>query len=209
MKYHAIALSVAALSVFAACSGSGGTGSGMGTVNTPVTPVMPSSMPSSPAKPVASAAPALTMGNFTTPTSNRGTQSGFMAANGFAVYDFDLDLNPPAGIPLGTSACNGPAPGQTLGCTQFWPPVPAPAGMALTAPFGVSKRLDGTLQLTYNGHPLYTYSQDTTAGVATGDGLNASGGVWHLAQTTAGSPLLTQLGTPVQTATPNPGATVY
>jgi predicted lipoprotein with Yx(FWY)xxD motif len=201
MKYSAIALSVAALSVFAACSGSGG--SGMGTTSTPIMPV-------SPAKPVATAAaPALTMSNFTTPNSGRGTQSGFMVANGNAVYDFDLDLNPPTGIPLGTSACNGPAPGQTIGCTQFWPPIPAPAGMTLTAPFGVSKRLDGTLQLTYNGHPLYTYSQDTAAGVANGDGLNVSGGVWHLAQTSTGSPLLTQLGTPVQTATPNPGATVY
>jgi predicted lipoprotein with Yx(FWY)xxD motif len=200
MKYHAIALSVAALSVFAACSG--GAGSGMGSVNTPV-------MPGTPAQPMATAAPALTMSNFTTPNSSRGTQSGFTVANGFAVYDFDLDLNPPSGIPLGTSACNGPAPGTTQACATFWPPVPAPAGMTLTAPFGVSKRLDGTLQLTYNGHPLYTYSQDTAAGIANGDGLNISGGVWHLAQTTAGSSLLSQLGTPVQMATPAPGATVY
>jgi predicted lipoprotein with Yx(FWY)xxD motif len=202
MKYYAIALSAAALSVFAACSGSGGSGSTP--VSMPVTPVTPVS----PAQ-TSTAAPTLTMSNFTTPNSNRGTQSGFMAANGFAVYDFDLDINPPAGVPLGTSACNGPAAGSTEACATFWPPIPAPAGMTLAAPFGVSKRLDGTLQLTYNGHPLYTYSQDTAAGVASGDGLNISGGVWHLAQTTTGSSLLLQLGTPVQTATPNPGATVY
>jgi predicted lipoprotein with Yx(FWY)xxD motif len=197
MNTRLIALPIIALAVFSACSGGGGGISGYGGAPAVIQTVAPTQTQS------------LSMNSFTTPNSGRGTQSGFAATNGFAVYDFDLDLNPPSGIPLGTSACNGPAPGSTQACATFWPPIPAPAGVALTAPFGVSKRLDGTLQLTYNGHPLYTYSQDTAAGAASGDGLNISGGVWHLAQTTAGSTLLTMLGTPVQSATPNPGATVY
>jgi predicted lipoprotein with Yx(FWY)xxD motif len=139
MKYHIVAVSVAALSMFSACSGDGGGTSAYGTA-VPAAQTTPSP------------APALTISSFSTPNSGRGTQSGFAATNGFAIYDFDLDINPPAGIPLGTSACNGPAAGSTEPAT-FWPPVPAPVGVALAAPFGVSKRLDGTLQLTYNGHP--------------------------------------------------------
>jgi predicted lipoprotein with Yx(FWY)xxD motif len=195
MNYRLVAPSIIALAVFSACSGGGG-GSGYGS-----TPVVQQT--------IAPTTQSLSMSSFTTPNSGRGTQSGFAVATGFAVYDFDLDLNPPAGVPLGTSACNGPAAGSTQACATFWPPVPAPAGVTLTAPFGVSRRLDGTLQLTYNGHPLYTYSQDTTAGVASGDGLNVSGGNWHLAQTTAGSSLNTVLATPIESATPAPSATVY
>ena len=34
-------------------------------------------------------------------------------------------------------------------------------------------------QLTYNGHPLYTYIGDTAPGQARGNNLNLNGGVWH------------------------------
>ena len=40
-------------------------------------------------------------------------------------------------------------------------------------------RFDGSVQATYNGHPLYTYVADTAPGQAKGNGLNLSGGVWH------------------------------
>ena len=40
-------------------------------------------------------------------------------------------------------------------------------------------RSDGLAQATYNGHPLYTYIADTAPGQAKGNGLNASGGIWH------------------------------
>jgi hypothetical protein len=39
--------------------------------------------------------------------------------------------------------------------------------------------LRGTIQATYNGHPLYTYTADTSPGQAKGNGINASGGIWH------------------------------
>jgi hypothetical protein len=37
----------------------------------------------------------------------------------------------------------------------------------------------GSTQATYIGHPLYTYTADTSPGQANGNGINASGGVWH------------------------------
>ena len=60
------------------------------------------------------------------------------------------------------------------GCTAFWKPVTAGAGKpatgAGTGKLGVIKRPDGTMQLTANGRPLYTFSEDSP-GKATGDGF--------------------------------------
>jgi hypothetical protein len=43
---------------------------------------------------------------------------------------------------------------------------------------GVITRSGGTMQATYDGHPLYTYAGDSGPGQAKGNGLNVSGGVW-------------------------------
>ncbi len=56
---------------------------------------------------------------------------------------------------------------------------PATSGPGVTGKLGTITRSDGTAQATYNGHPLYTYVGDTAPGQAKGNGLNASGGVWH------------------------------
>jgi predicted lipoprotein with Yx(FWY)xxD motif len=171
MKYRAIilsaALSVTALAVFSACSG-GSNGS------MPAAAVQPLAAPATAAP---TAPPALPLATFS--TASRGAQSGLAATNGFAVYNFDLDLTTP-----GLSACAAPVPPATTGCTTFWPPVTPPTGVTLVAPFGEITRPEGTLQLTFNGHPLYTYALDTTAASAMGDGVTASGGLWHLGQPT-------------------------
>jgi predicted lipoprotein with Yx(FWY)xxD motif len=57
-----------------------------------------------------------------------------------------------------------------------WPPVIADdtslAGMGLdTAKLGVQPQADGTKQVTYNGHLLYTFIKDTQPGDANGQGL--------------------------------------
>jgi predicted lipoprotein with Yx(FWY)xxD motif len=96
----------------------------------------------------------------------------------------------------GTSACTGT-------CTTFWPPIIEPAGKTYTPPFGTIVRTDGTLQLAYNGHPLYTYAQDTAAATASGDGLTVSGGLWHLAQAAS---LTTVLSAPAAGATSSPAS---
>ena len=88
-------------------------------------------------------------------------------AHGFTVYSFAPDTPT-------TSKCNG-------SCAHFWPPVegPATAGPGVTGTVGTITRSDGTIQATYNGHPLYTYLADTAPGQAKGNGLTASGGIWH------------------------------
>jgi predicted lipoprotein with Yx(FWY)xxD motif len=74
-----------------------------------------------------------------------------------------------------TSNCNA-------SCATYWPPVigrpVAAAGASLPMGLGTIKRANGQTQATYDGHPLYTYAADTSAGEVTGNDLNASGGLW-------------------------------
>ena len=76
-----------------------------------------------------------------------------------------------------TSVCYG-------SCATYWPPLltkskPVAGAGVKTALLGTTKRKDGKLQVTYRGHPLYTYVQDTKAGETSGEGLNVSGGKWY------------------------------
>jgi len=72
-------------------------------------------------------------------------------------------------------------------CAGYWPPVTGTpsAGPGIPGTLGTIKRSDGTMQVTYNGHPLYTYVGDTAPGQAFGNNLNLNGGLWHEA-TSAG-----------------------
>jgi predicted lipoprotein with Yx(FWY)xxD motif len=72
------------------------------------------------------------------------------------------------------SVCNG-------SCAVYWPPVPGPdrAGPGVTGHLGTIRRADGSIQETYDGHPLYTYISDSAPGQANGNNLNQSGGIWH------------------------------
>jgi len=114
------------------------------------------------AKPAASSAAS---GAVKTATINGATV--LTNAKGLTLYSFAPDT-------MTTSHCNG-------ACAQLWPPVhgPVTAGPGVTGRLGTIKRSDGAIQATYNGHPLYTYVADTAPGQAKGNGLNASGGVWH------------------------------
>ncbi len=69
----------------------------------------------------------------------------------------------------------------TGSCATYWPPLkgPATAGSGVTGTLGTITRSDGTMQATYDGHPLYTYAADTAPGQAKGNGLNVSGGLWY------------------------------
>lgn len=89
------------------------------------------------------------------------------------------------------SACSG-------ACAVAWPPVRTSAkptvGSGLTASkVGTTPRSDGKPQVTYNGHPLYLFQNDQTAGDANGQGVNAFGAAWYVmspagdAITTSGS----------------------
>ncbi len=67
-------------------------------------------------------------------------------------------------------------------CASLWPPLlttGAPvAGSGVKASLlSVAKRKDGRLQVTYAGHPLYLFAQDTSAGDVNGQGLQD---IWYL-----------------------------
>jgi predicted lipoprotein with Yx(FWY)xxD motif len=72
------------------------------------------------------------------------------------------------------SACYG-------SCAAYWPPVygAQKAGPGVTGTLGTIRRSDGTIQATYDGHPLYTYIADSAPGQATGNNINLNGGLWH------------------------------
>jgi predicted lipoprotein with Yx(FWY)xxD motif len=84
----------------------------------------------------------------------------------------------------------------TGSCLSFWFPVVAGSGTphvasAITGKLGTIKRPDnGETQLTVNGHPLYTFRQDSGPGSAAGNDYHDSFGgqsfTWH-ALTTAGN----------------------
>jgi predicted lipoprotein with Yx(FWY)xxD motif len=59
----------------------------------------------------------------------------------------------------------------TGGLAQLWPPLtsPAVAGAGVTGKVAVLKDINGQ-QVTYNGHPLYTFADDH-AGQVTGQGV--------------------------------------
>ena len=66
-------------------------------------------------------------------------------------------------------------------CAQGWPPLTGPAawGAGMTGTIGAIVRPDGSLQATYDGHPLYTTTADTGPGQNKGNGVWSHGGEWH------------------------------
>ena len=124
-----------------------------------------------PSSPAASSAGSVTIGT-------RSTSIGTVLVNseGHTLYWFALDTPT-------TSNCTGT-------CATYWPPVlgkpKAASGTSLPKAFGTIKRSGGEVQATYDGHPLYTYASDTSAGMTSGNGLNLSGGLWW-AMTPSGS----------------------
>ncbi len=91
-------------------------------------------------------------------------------ANGMTVYDFHKDKGT-------TSSCYGP-------CAEGWPPVltegePEVGNGASASQLGTTERKDGTMQVTYAGHPLYTFVADKKPGEANGNDVSAFGAQWY------------------------------
>lgn len=77
-----------------------------------------------------------------------------------------------------TTACSG-------GCASAWPPLKASNASALTSSTTLSGKLSiasnaNGSQVEYNGHPLYTFASDTSAGQTSGEGI---GGIWFVVPT--------------------------
>ena len=90
---------------------------------------------------------------------------------GRSLYLFEADKGP-------SSMCDG-------ACASLWPPLTTKgkptAGPGLSASkLGTTERADGTTEVTYNGHPLYTYSGDSAPGQTTGQGSQAFGAEWYV-----------------------------
>jgi predicted lipoprotein with Yx(FWY)xxD motif len=90
---------------------------------------------------------------------------------GRTLYLFEKDRG-------GHSSCFG-------ACATYWPPAlvrgKITAGRGLRRSLlAVTRRGDGTRQLTYAGHPLYRFSGDQAPGQATGQGMDAFGAEWYV-----------------------------
>ena len=108
----------------------------------------------------ASEAPSAATGGATVEAKEVGTAGTILvdAATGMTVYNFTKDTKD-----SGTSACTG-------GCITTWPALTVAAGATPTGGAGVTGTLgtitrdDGTLQVTYNGLPLYFFKNDQAPG---------------------------------------------
>jgi predicted lipoprotein with Yx(FWY)xxD motif len=109
-------------------------------------------------------------GSATVGVANTGLGKILVDSQGRTIYLFQQDT--------GTkSTCSGE-------CATQWPPVRATGnptvGKGLTASkVATTPRSDGKPQVTYNGHPLYLFGGDSSAGDTNGQGLNAFGASWY------------------------------
>jgi predicted lipoprotein with Yx(FWY)xxD motif len=91
--------------------------------------------------------------------------------NGNTLYMFLSDTT-------SMSTCNG-------SCAQNWPPLtttgtPRGATGISESLLGTIKRQNGTLQVTYHGHPLYSFIADSAPGMANGENIDAFGAKWEV-----------------------------
>jgi len=84
-------------------------------------------------------------------------------AQGRTLYRFTAEAQ-------GRPVCTG-------ACLRTWLPAAASSTTGLPAHVATVRRDDGTLQLTYDGHPLYRYAGDRSKADANGEGV---GGQWYV-----------------------------
>jgi predicted lipoprotein with Yx(FWY)xxD motif len=107
----------------------------------------------------------------TVSTRSTGLGTVLVDGHGRTLYLFQKDKGT-------TSSCAG-------ACASVWPPLSSTGNGAARdgLPAGKlrsTKRSDGTTQLTYAGHPLYTYAGDGKPGDVKGQGLNQFGAKWYV-----------------------------
>ena len=124
---------------------------------------------------VAAAAAAIALAGGTTGAGTKvaigktGVGRILVDSKSISLYDFPPDKGT-------TSVCYG-------ACAALWPPVlthgkPVAGPGVRASLLGTTKRKDGKLEVTYNGHPLYYWVGDHKPGQTTGQGLNQFGGPW-------------------------------
>ena len=101
----------------------------------------------------------------------------------------------------GTITCT-----SASGCTQVWFETHQTQGTARAALVGSETGASGRRLLTYHGWPLYTFSGDTAAGQATGEGVASFGGTWYALSASGG---LVKSATHSSSPTPTSGGSGY
>jgi len=119
------------------------------------------------------------------------TKLGLILVNSkrHTLYMFAKDKN-------GKSSCSG-------SCAKFWPPAlhagkPTAGSGVKASLLATTRRSNGSLQLTYNKHPLYSFVLDKKAGQTNGEGNVAFGAKWYA---------VSAKGTAVVKASPTPAPT--
>jgi predicted lipoprotein with Yx(FWY)xxD motif len=104
-------------------------------------------------------------------------------AQGKTLYELDKDTATMA-------TCTG-------GCAGLWPPLTVTgtpvAGSGVNASMLTVLTGPNGMQVVYNGHPLYTFSQDSAPGDVKGQGF--AGGIWHVVSPT-GQPITASASAP-------------
>lgn len=121
----------------------------------------------------AAAKPAASTTSGTNTVALRTTDLGkiLVDGKGQTLYLFEKDKGK-------SSTCSG-------SCASAWPPLttsgkPTPSAGVIGAKLGTVKRSDGKTEVTYNGHPLYTYVGDQAPGQTTGQGSDDYGAEWYV-----------------------------
>ena len=117
----------------------------------------------------AMSAPDSASGAATVSTARTGLGRIIVDGRGRTLYLFEKDRR-------GHSACFG-------NCAVYWPPAltrgkPMARDGARQSLLGTIKRANGKRQVTYAGHPLYRFFQDTKRGQTKGEGSQAFGAGW-------------------------------
>ena len=161
MRFRTLAFApLIVVALVAGCSSSGSSPSVASQAPASVAPVSqaPASAASASQAPASAAAGAATVE--AKPVGSAGTV--LVAANGMTLYIFTKDVKD-----SGKSAC-------LTGCIDTWPALTVAAGATpaggtgVTGKFGTITRDDGTIQVTYNGMPLYFFKNDKAPGDANG-----------------------------------------
>jgi predicted lipoprotein with Yx(FWY)xxD motif len=112
--------------------------------------------------PAATVTPAAVSGGVTVGTATTGLGVVLTGANGLTLYTH-------AGDTATTSTC-------TASCLAAWPPVTVASAQQAAAAPGVNGQLatfvrpEGSIQVTYDGQPLYYWQGDSKPGDVTGQG---------------------------------------
>jgi predicted lipoprotein with Yx(FWY)xxD motif len=120
----------------------------------------------------ASASPSsATRSSATVDLGRTGLGSVLVDSHGRTLYLWQADTG-------SKSTCSG-------ACATAWPPLeatgkPSAGNGVKSSLLGTTKRAGGSQQVTYNGHPLYTFQGDTASGQAKGQGSTGFGALWYV-----------------------------